>query len=390
MARNLHALLEQAAQLRSGGASWEAVGRRVSRRASTCRNWPKRHAHTWEPLFDQAKRARSDELGNEAESTLRALLRDEDKKWQVKSAEVLMRHRWRPTVALALSAAPSEPGQEPADDSFDDPAQLEAYFHNMIYEMNEWRDDRNLPPLATVGEFQEHVKEYWTFWNETIADPERHKAYSARRCRRHLEKKAIRLAERGERVQRSEIHQYPDWVDPPLKTFVPTAPGAPSLGMLALVGMAALALGITLGKSTASSEMVEKRPIGYAGAEGRLLRQLVLEVRLGEQNDLQELRGLGLFVRHRLQGVEIGGVDRLGLVDQQDDGATGLVLFDQEPAKRDLQVQQVAHRGEAERREDEPEKRGGRPGDGSVMCEAMKRSGSDRQRLMARWWFAPR
>ena len=42
MGQNLRTLLTVAAELRSGGASWEAVAAKVSRRPSTCRRWPGR------------------------------------------------------------------------------------------------------------------------------------------------------------------------------------------------------------------------------------------------------------------------------------------------------------------------------------------------------------
>ena len=117
MAKNLHALLDQAAQLRSCGASWESVGRKVSRRASTCRSWPQRYAAQWNEHYRKAAEARSAELGNEAESRLRLLLHDEDKRWQVKSAEVLLRHRWRPVPIVGPAPAAGDvPQPEPVEE----------------------------------------------------------------------------------------------------------------------------------------------------------------------------------------------------------------------------------------------------------------------------------
>src|SRR4029077_7572459 len=85
-------------QMRSCGASWEAVARKVSRKAATCRHWPRRHAPLWNRAYREAAAARYQELGNEAEMTLRMLLRDEDKRWRIKSAEVLLRHRTLPEM----------------------------------------------------------------------------------------------------------------------------------------------------------------------------------------------------------------------------------------------------------------------------------------------------
>src|SRR5258706_13016137 len=110
MSKNLTTLLEQAALLRSCGASWETVGRKTGRRANTCRGWPKRYAAKWNPFYREASAARYEELGNEAEMTLRHLLRDEDKRWQIKSAEVLLRHRGVPS-AITENTFPDD-GQE--------------------------------------------------------------------------------------------------------------------------------------------------------------------------------------------------------------------------------------------------------------------------------------
>ena len=62
MGQNLRTLLSVAAELRSGGASWEAVAAKVSRRPSTCRGWPARFSD-WEPLYREAQERRREEAG---------------------------------------------------------------------------------------------------------------------------------------------------------------------------------------------------------------------------------------------------------------------------------------------------------------------------------------
>ena len=159
MARNLHSLLEQAAQLRTCGASWEAVGRKTNRRASTCRNWPKRHRKLWNQLYSECHRTRSQELGNEAESTLRLLLRDEEKKYQIKSAEVLLRHRVIPTDPADANVP---------DDGAERRTRVEWSEIDQHRQMDEWRASRSLPPYATNEERLAEITAYYE-WSDQQA-----------------------------------------------------------------------------------------------------------------------------------------------------------------------------------------------------------------------------
>jgi hypothetical protein len=86
-------LLAIAAELRSGGSSWEAVAEAVGRCPDTCRQWPTRFREHWEPLLVDAQRRRFDEAGNEALQLLRLHMRDAtDKKISVRACEFMLRY----------------------------------------------------------------------------------------------------------------------------------------------------------------------------------------------------------------------------------------------------------------------------------------------------------
>ena len=93
MPQNLPTLLYTAAELRSGGASWDAVARTVHRAPRTCQQWPRRYPHDWNTLYREAEQRRYNEAGDEALAILRLLLREGNDKTKMHSAEVLLRVR---------------------------------------------------------------------------------------------------------------------------------------------------------------------------------------------------------------------------------------------------------------------------------------------------------
>ena len=110
MSQNLHTLLRTAAEMRSGGSSWDEVARRVHRTAGTCASWPRRHPRTWAAFYREAAQARHEEAGNEALFTLRTMLRGKDLKAQDKSAEVLLKYiRSLPAAENSVAAPASAP-----------------------------------------------------------------------------------------------------------------------------------------------------------------------------------------------------------------------------------------------------------------------------------------
>src|SRR5258708_8218818 len=110
MSKNLITLMTTAAELRSGGASWELVGQHVKRSAKTCGKWPSRYKEQWEQLYLQEQRNRYAESGDEALMIMRRLLRSDDEKFQLKAGEIILKRG--PHLALAKNAATSQTYEE--------------------------------------------------------------------------------------------------------------------------------------------------------------------------------------------------------------------------------------------------------------------------------------
>src|SRR5262245_21546809 len=83
-------LMATAAELRAGGASWEAVAPEVKRSARTCRDWTTRYPADWDRLLRAAEERLLKEAGAEALFCLRKLLRSEDPWLQQNTAKFLM------------------------------------------------------------------------------------------------------------------------------------------------------------------------------------------------------------------------------------------------------------------------------------------------------------
>ena len=106
-------ILEQmicAADLRAGGASWEAVGRELQRHADSCRRWARRFPEVWRRLYRSAEIRLEREAQAEARVTLRQLLRSPEEKTKLAAARDLLRSRparrgRRPTEAPDNEAA---------------------------------------------------------------------------------------------------------------------------------------------------------------------------------------------------------------------------------------------------------------------------------------------
>jgi hypothetical protein len=73
-------LLSQAADLRARGASWEAVANSLGHDVEVCKRWPRDHPDEWRRLLYEAEDRFLHEVGSEAGSVLRRLLRAEDAK----------------------------------------------------------------------------------------------------------------------------------------------------------------------------------------------------------------------------------------------------------------------------------------------------------------------
>src|ERR1700738_1466010 len=92
MSQNLITLMTTAAELRTGGMSWENVAREVNRKAGTCSKWPSRYRREWNRIYMDAQRQRYEEVSNESLSYLRTLLRSKEDKTKLKSIEMVLRY----------------------------------------------------------------------------------------------------------------------------------------------------------------------------------------------------------------------------------------------------------------------------------------------------------
>jgi hypothetical protein len=72
--------MREAAELRVGGHSWEAVGEQLRRSPETCRHWPLTYPEQWQALYRAAEERVINEAGAEAVLVLRQLLRSKDEK----------------------------------------------------------------------------------------------------------------------------------------------------------------------------------------------------------------------------------------------------------------------------------------------------------------------
>ncbi|CAN5511563.1 hypothetical protein BH11PLA2_BH11PLA2_08970 [soil metagenome] len=87
-------LLQQAAELRAAGRTWESVARTMNRTAKRVRNWPSEHRVRWQRFFAEAEAALMKEAEHESMTALRSLLRKEDDDKTVKdAATALLRHK---------------------------------------------------------------------------------------------------------------------------------------------------------------------------------------------------------------------------------------------------------------------------------------------------------
>src|SRR5262245_17346401 len=143
MGRNLRTLMTVAAELRSGGASWEAVAARVSRRPATCRQWPGRFRADWEPLYREAQGRRYEEAGNEALALLRRHMRDTEAQTSLRAVELMLRY--------GRHAAPAPTAAEPSAQDREWAA-IGAELERSRRKFDADRAARGLPP-ATEDEF---------------------------------------------------------------------------------------------------------------------------------------------------------------------------------------------------------------------------------------------
>jgi hypothetical protein len=128
--------MELAAELRAAGATWETVAEKLQRRAFVIQRWGKLYAETWEQMLRDAEERLSRQGNNESRSTLRTMLRDENKRLRLTAADKLMRVR--------LAELEHEATPDPRED-------LSAFMAQV-----EGMTDEELETV--LGEFVEHVR----------------------------------------------------------------------------------------------------------------------------------------------------------------------------------------------------------------------------------------
>lgn len=101
-------LLNRAAELRAGGAKWEAVAAALNRSAETVRKWPREYADRWKPALRDAERRLVCEAAAESVLVLRNLLRSDDEKVRRDAANSLTDLRLDLTK-LDLTSSEAEP-----------------------------------------------------------------------------------------------------------------------------------------------------------------------------------------------------------------------------------------------------------------------------------------
>lgn len=86
-------LIDTAAELRAGGASWDAVAAAVGRAADTVRRWPRAYPGRWQAAYRAAERQLLTEAAAESVLTLRKQLRSDDERAGRDAADKLLKHR---------------------------------------------------------------------------------------------------------------------------------------------------------------------------------------------------------------------------------------------------------------------------------------------------------
>lgn len=86
-------LIQKAAELRAGGASWEMVATDVERAVATVRRWPAEYPVVWKRAFRIAEQQLLTDATAESVLTLRKQLRSEDEKSSRDAAQKLIQFR---------------------------------------------------------------------------------------------------------------------------------------------------------------------------------------------------------------------------------------------------------------------------------------------------------
>ena len=115
-------LLARAAELRAGGATWDAVAAKLNRSADTVRKCPALYPDRWQAALHNGERRLVAEAGAESVLVLRTLLRSDDEKVRRDAARFLIYLR------LELAKLDQKAGQAPTSPApTSDAARLVAF-----------------------------------------------------------------------------------------------------------------------------------------------------------------------------------------------------------------------------------------------------------------------
>jgi transposase len=100
-------LLRQAAVLRAGGRSWDAVAADLKRSVGTVREWPRKFRVRWRQLMSEAVAEQNRASVVESQTALRKLLRTKDAKVVQSAATSLLRTAPKPAKRSRSRAKPT-------------------------------------------------------------------------------------------------------------------------------------------------------------------------------------------------------------------------------------------------------------------------------------------
>lgn len=88
----IRTLLQKAALLRAGGATWAKVAKACRRKEATCRHWPSEYPDEWAGAYEQARAEVIEDAHAEALVVMRGLLRDDNKAIKQRAAHSVLHH----------------------------------------------------------------------------------------------------------------------------------------------------------------------------------------------------------------------------------------------------------------------------------------------------------
>jgi hypothetical protein len=83
-------VVEQAAELRMAGFTWDQISDKLERSVDNVRKWPARYRSFWDEICARIRREQIDGAGDEARNVLRHLLRSDDEEVRKDAAKKLV------------------------------------------------------------------------------------------------------------------------------------------------------------------------------------------------------------------------------------------------------------------------------------------------------------